>query len=151
MPHTAGGLRSPHNPIWPRLSHVTRVSDAVHLLNQTSEPGQDQDQTSTLPVGRYTVVRSGQRRLYVPNAAFLTREFLVVDDPEADERKRSLEGPVMAPSPHAYVQGPDGHPRWMPVQPFDGYSHYMVDPRCVRWPLCACRYELWHHRSPDRA
>ena len=80
-------------------------------------------------VGRYTVVRSGQRRLYVPNAAFLTREFLVVDDPEAGERKRSLEGPVMAPPAHAYVQGPDGHPRWMPVQPFDGYSHFMVDPR----------------------
>ena len=83
----------------------------------------------TAAVCRYTVVRSGQRRLYVPNAAFLTREFLVVDDPEAGERKRNLEGPMVAPPAHAYVQGPDGHPRWMPVQPFDGYSHYMVDPR----------------------
>ena len=36
-------------------------------------------------------MRSGSRRLYVPNAAFLTREFMVVDDPQADERKRSMQ------------------------------------------------------------
>ena len=41
------------------------------------------------------MVRSGSRRLYVPNAAFLTREFQVVDDPEADVRKRSMQAPEM--------------------------------------------------------
>lgn len=39
---------------------------------------------------RYTIVKNGSRRLFVPNSAFLTREFMVVDDPAARTAKRDL-------------------------------------------------------------
>ncbi|BDA40743.1 probable miniconductance mechanosensitive channel MscM at C-terminar half [Coccomyxa sp. Obi] len=38
---------------------------------------------------RYTIVKNGPRRLFVPNSAFLTREFMVVDDP-SNKAKRDL-------------------------------------------------------------
>ncbi|KAK9916727.1 hypothetical protein WJX75_006289 [Coccomyxa subellipsoidea] len=38
---------------------------------------------------RYTIVKNGPRRLFVPNSAFLTREFMVVDDP-SNKTKRDL-------------------------------------------------------------
>lgn len=42
--------------------------------------------------GRYTVVKSGSRRLYVPNSAFITREFVVMEDSEGSKSpsKRDL-------------------------------------------------------------
>lgn len=76
---------------------------------------------------RYTVVRNGKRRLYVPNSTFLTREFMVVDDPEARSRHQELSSSALAassaglPYSHAYVHGPDGHPRWMGGAPYDPY------------------------------
>ncbi|CAK0734393.1 hypothetical protein CVIRNUC_000425 [Coccomyxa viridis] len=36
---------------------------------------------------RYTIVKNGPRRLFVPNSAFLTREFMVVDDPTNKSRR----------------------------------------------------------------
>jgi hypothetical protein len=48
-------------------------------------------------------VKNGPRRLFVPNSAFLTREFMVVDDPSTKTAKRDL--------------GADGEP----VQPLLGF------------------------------
>lgn len=33
-----------------------------------------------LSIGRYTTIKSGRRRLLVPNSAFITREFMILDD-----------------------------------------------------------------------
>lgn len=33
---------------------------------------------------RYTTIKSGRRRLLVPNSAFITREFMVLDDGPSD-------------------------------------------------------------------
>ena len=35
-------------------------------------------------------MKNGPRRLFVPNSAFLTREFMVVDDPSMKTAKRDL-------------------------------------------------------------
>lgn len=35
-------------------------------------------------------MKNGSRRLFVPNSAFLTREFMVVDDPTLRTAKRDL-------------------------------------------------------------
>ena len=86
---------------------------------------------------RYTIVRSGDRRLYVPNSAFLTREFMVVDDPEAKSRQRQMQASSAAGSngmssaayPHAYVLGPDGHPRWMGAVPTPPYDSRFMNSR----------------------
>lgn len=91
---------------------------------------------------RYTIVRNGERKLYIPNASFLTREFMVVDDPETQSRQRRLRASSLEDdtgngshgiSSHqgmtrAYVLGPDGHPRWMNAVPHDGYfmDRYLV-------------------------
>ncbi|KAK9803204.1 hypothetical protein WJX73_003055 [Symbiochloris irregularis] len=72
---------------------------------------------------RYTIVRSGDRKLYVPNASFLTREFMVVDDPET-------QGPIMPQPFHPPASdtnganGANGHHQparlagWVPL--YDG-------------------------------
>lgn len=54
---------------------------------------------------RYTCLRAGGRRLMVPNTAFMSREFLVVDDPSAlggsrAEQERLLAGVGGPPNPH---------------------------------------------------
>ena len=36
------------------------------------------------PLCRYTTIKSGRRRLLVPNSAFITREFMVLDDSPPD-------------------------------------------------------------------
>ena len=100
---------------------------------------------------RYTVVRSGERRLYVPNSAFITREFMVVDDPEARSRHKEMDHKEMEAAsyptaatrgphfPHAYMHGPDGHPRWMGAPPYDAY---FMNGRCERdlfsQGVCVC-------------
>ena len=49
-------------------------------------------------VCRYTVVKNGPRRLFVPNQAFLTREFMVMDDSDSPKTssKRDLFPPELA-------------------------------------------------------
>ena len=48
---------------------------------------------------RYTIVKNGPRRLFVPNSAFLTREFMVMDDPSTKNAKRDLGADGQAPQP----------------------------------------------------
>ncbi|KAK9823272.1 hypothetical protein WJX72_001499 [[Myrmecia] bisecta] len=37
---------------------------------------------------RYTIIKDGARRLYMPNSAFITREFIVLEDPGKELAKR---------------------------------------------------------------
>ena len=72
---------------------------------------------------RYTIVKNGPRRLFVPNSAFLTREFMVVDDADSAKSpsKRDLfqvEDPAVA----AAVQQPVQQP---------GYGPFLVTQRPV--------------------
>jgi hypothetical protein len=41
-------------------------------------------QTAARLLCRYTTIKSGRRRLLVPNSAFITREFMVLDDSPPD-------------------------------------------------------------------
>jgi len=70
------------------------------------------------------VVKNGSRRLFVPNSAFLTREFVVMDDADSPQspNKRDLFPPELAGSPlndvdlqqqAAYGPPPQG---WPPPQ-----------------------------------
>ena len=55
----------------------------------------------TSDLDRYTVVKSGSRRLFVPNSAFLTREFIVHEDPQ--RQRRNLMGGAL----HGFEETPD--------------------------------------------
>lgn len=89
---------------------------------------------------RYTIVRQGRRRLMVPNSAFLTREFMVLDDgpvgeapppmPGAGEEQYTQHAQQFLTNDHRhvwqYVQGPPVHqelavPR--PGVPVSGAPH----------------------------
>jgi len=83
---------------------------------------------------RYTTIKSGRRRLLVPNSAFITREFMILDDapesgslsprrgaetapPQPQQRVAAYPGPPLQPqyqqtAPHDWVQ------RTLEAQPF---------------------------------
>lgn len=75
---------------------------------------------------RYTIIKNGHRRLFMPNAAFITREFMVVDGPErripragrrgsktdAVHDKAAAQGRAQA------VSGPSDRPVWLNSPPY---------------------------------
>ena len=48
-------------------------------------------------VPRYTTIKSGRRRLLVPNSAFITREFMILDDRPGNGSVSPRRGIEMAP------------------------------------------------------
>lgn len=60
-----------------------RVSHAPHLLTRVLQV-RIGIQAATRIACRYTTIKSGRRRLLVPNSAFITREFMVLDDSPTD-------------------------------------------------------------------
>ena len=49
---------------------------------------------------RYTTIKSGRRRLLVPNSAFITREFMVLDDSPADGAHNLWDKPQVGAAVH---------------------------------------------------
>ena len=70
---------------------------------------------------RYTTIKSGRRRLLVPNSAFITREFMILDDPQdngaVSPRRRSIDSappePQHQPAEYA-MPPPPGHQQTVP-------------------------------------
>ena len=95
---------------------------------------------------RYTVVKNGRRRLFVPNQAFLTREFMVMDD--ADSPKSSSKRDLFPPELTGHLEqqeapqqtyAPDmqhwSQPQSAPPQP--QYNWYVLPQTAI--PATGCR------------
>ena len=75
---------------------------------------------------RYTVIKNGQRRLFMPNAAFITREFMVVDGPERripragrrGSKTDAVQDKAAARGLAQAVSGPSDRPVWLNSPPY---------------------------------
>jgi hypothetical protein len=66
---------------------------------------------------RYTTIKSGRRRLLVPNSAFITREFMILDDPpdngSVSPHGRSADLAPLQQQPAAHAM-PPAHQQTVP-------------------------------------
>ncbi|KAK9866053.1 hypothetical protein WJX84_005107 [Apatococcus fuscideae] len=75
---------------------------------------------------RYTVIKNGHRRLFMPNSAFITREFMVVDGPERrvartgrrNNRNDASQDRAAAAGLAKSVSGPVDRPVWLNSPPY---------------------------------
>ena len=72
---------------------------------------------------RYTTIKSGRRRLLVPNSAFITREFMILDDaPENGSLSPRRGAETAPPQPQQQVAaypGPPLQPQYQQTVPHD--------------------------------
>lgn len=92
-----------------------RVGDRVAVSSsapgmQSSAPGSWFEGVAEKVDLRYTMIRQGRRRLMVPNSAFLTREFMVLEDGPAGEVQPPPLPGALHPQ-HAQHAYPHPHPQ----------------------------------------
>lgn len=76
--------------------------------------------------GRYTIIKNGRQRLYMPNSKFLTSEFMVLDPKSKDTRSRAGLGPSARrgdPSQESMQQQSRGDMAW-PSEPSMGHGRW---------------------------